>query len=146
MSSLLFESKHLQISYHQDNKYLNLVWKGFIPSEQFRFLACEIIRAVEKTKVTKILSDNTDWKIISPNDYSWAANHWFPKVEESGVRQLATVISTDYFNRYAERTVEGMTDVEKLVIKQFESSIDAATWLISNSSKKVRLTQASVKA
>lgn len=139
MSSLLFENKHLHINYDQDNKYLTLIWRGFIPSEQFRILACEIIKAVEKTKVTKVLSDNTEWKIISPNDYSWAANHWFPKAEESGVRKLASVLSADFFNRHAERTVEGMADVEKLTIKQFESTHDAITWLGVSSSKHERI-------
>ena len=129
MSSLLFENKHLIINYDKDNHYLTLIWTGFIPSEQFRALACEIIKAVEKTKVTKILSDNTDWKIISPNDYSWAANHWFPKAEECGVRKLATILSVDYFNRHAERTVEGMADIEKLAVKQFEKVQDAVSWL-----------------
>jgi hypothetical protein len=141
MSSLFFENQHLTINYDTDHQYLTLIWSGFIPSNQFRSLACEIIKAVEKTKVTKILSDNTEWKIISPNDYSWAANHWFPKAEESGVRQLATVLSSDYFNRHAERTVESMTDVEKLVIKQFQSIGEAATWLTSSASKKVSITQ-----
>lgn len=136
MSSLLFENKHLVINYDQDNGYLILIWRGFIPSDQFRILACEIIKAVEKTKVTKILSDNTEWKIISPNDYSWAANHWFPKAEESGVRQLATVLSADYFNRHAERTVEGMADVEKITIRQFEKISDAVHWLTSSAVKK----------
>lgn len=136
MSSLLFENKHLIINHDQDNNYLILIWKGFIPSDQFRTLACEIIRAVEKTKVTKILSDNTEWKIISPNDYSWAANHWFPKAEESGVRQLATVLSADYFNRHAERTVEGMADIERLTIRQFEKIADAVHWLASSALKK----------
>ena len=136
MLSLLFENKHLTINYNKDKYYLTLIWKGFIPSEQFRELACEIIKAVEKTKVTKILSDNTEWKIISPNDYSWAANHWFPKAEESGVRKLATVLSSDYFNRHAERTVEGMADVERLTIKQFETFHDAQVWLNVASPKR----------
>lgn len=133
MSSILFENKNLRIEYNQAQQFLMLTWKGFIPSDQFRVLACEVIKAVEKTKVTKILSDNTEWKIISPNDYSWAANHWFPKAEESGVRKLATVLSADYFNRHAERTVEGMAEVEELSIQQFETMSDAVHWLTSSS-------------
>lgn len=132
MSSLLFENKNLRIHYNQAQQYLILTWRGFIPSDQFRILACEVIKAVEKTKVTKILSDNTEWKIISPNDYSWAANHWFPKAEECGVRKLASVLSADYFNRHAERTVEGMAEVDKLMIQQFEKMSDAVHWLTSS--------------
>lgn len=132
MSSILFESKHLVIHHHIDAHYLMVTWRGFIPSEQFRSLACEIIKAVEKTKTTKVLSDNREWKIISPNDYSWAANHWFPKAEESGITHMATVLSNDYFNRHAERAVEGMTDVSSLLVKHFEHLQEAINWLTTS--------------
>ncbi len=129
MSSLLFEDKSLTIQYEQDQKYLQLVWKGFIPSHAFRSLACEIIKAVEKTKAKKILSDNTEWKIISPNDQGWAANHWFPKAEESGVMAMATVMSRDIFNRQAERNVEGLAAVSTLKVGNFETVKEAVDWL-----------------
>lgn len=137
MTTLLFENKHLTISHKAHEQYLLLTWNGFIPSAAFRTLADEIIKAVEKIKVTKILSDNTDWKIISPNDYSWAAAHWFPKAEASGVTHLATILSKDAFNRLAERTVQQMTDVRNMQIKSFEKFAEAETWLtVSTMSKK----------
>ncbi|GCC51550.1 hypothetical protein SanaruYs_17750 [Chryseotalea sanaruensis] len=137
MLSLLFENNHLTIKHHKTDQYLLLTWKGFIPSTEFRSLACEIIKAVEKTKVNKILSDNTEWKIISPNDYSWAASHWFPKAEESGIKQMATVLSTDAFNRLAERTVQNMADISGMKIRNFERLAKAADWLTANATVKV---------
>ncbi len=129
MSSLFFENKNLTINYDKDQAYLLLIWKGFIPSTEFRALACEIIKAVENTKVQKILSDNTEWKIISPNDYSWAASHWFPKAEQSGVTHMATVLSKDTFNRLAERTVQNMAEVNNMRIQNFEHIKEAVDWL-----------------
>jgi hypothetical protein len=136
MASLLFESKHLTISQEAHGQYILLTWNGFIPSTAFRALADEIIMSVEKIKATKILSDNTEWKIISPNDYSWAATHWFPKAEASGVTHLATILSKDAFNRLAERTVQQMTDVRNMQIKSFEKFVDAETWLTIGSVPK----------
>lgn len=129
MSSLLFEDKSLTIRYEQDQKYLLLAWNGFVPSHAFRVLACEIIKAVEKTKARKILSDNTEWKIISPNDQGWAANHWFPKAEESGVVAMATVMSRDVFNRQAERNVEGLAAINNLKVGNFNTVSEAVNWL-----------------
>lgn len=138
MSSLLFENKSLTIRYEQDQKYLLLGWKGFIPSHAFRSLACEIIKAVEKTKAKKILSDNTEWKIISPNDQGWAANHWFPKAEESGVIALATVMSRDVFNRQAERNVEALAATNNLKVRNFETVTEAVDWLAAvNASRSI---------
>lgn len=114
-----------------------LTWKGFIPSTEFRLLACEIIKAVENTRVDKILSDNTEWKIISPNDYSWAASHWFPKAEESGIKQMATVLSKDTFNRLAERTVQNMADISGMKIRNFEHLVEAFHWLTATTAVKV---------
>lgn len=133
MLSLLFENKHLTITHYKTDQYLLLTWKGFISSTEFRTLACEIIKAVEKIKVKKILSDNTEWKIISPNDYSWAASHWFPKAEEHGIEEMATVLSKDTFNRLAERTVQNMADVSGMQIKNFESLQEATAWLTAKS-------------
>lgn len=137
MLSLLFENKHLTIAHHKTDQYLLLAWKGFIPSTEFRSLACEIIKAVEKYKVKKILSDNTEWKIISPNDYSWAASYWFPKAEESGIEEMATVLSRDTFNRLAERTVQGLADVSNMQIKNFESLQEATAWLTDKRTKTI---------
>jgi hypothetical protein len=137
MLSLLYENKHLSITHYKDDQYLLLTWKGFIPSSEFRSLACEIIKAVENTRVNKILSDNTEWKIISPNDYSWAANHWFPKAEESGIKQMATVLSKDTFNRQAERTVQNMADISGMKIRNFERLAEASDWLTANGVVKV---------
>jgi len=129
MSTLLFEDKHLSIRHNKEDETLILTWRGFIPSVYFRELACEIIKAVDESKVRKILSDNREWKIISPNDQGWAANHWFPKAEEKGVQALATVLSNDIFNREAERNVEGMANLKHMQVKNFNTEEEALRWL-----------------
>lgn len=129
MPVVLFENPYLTIRFHRKEDYLFLKWNGFSGSENFRKLASEIISAIEETKTTRILSDNTDWKIISPNDHGWAANNWFPQAEAKGVKLLATVLSSDYFNRAAERSIEEMADVDCMQIKNFGSVEQALAWL-----------------
>lgn len=130
MSTTLFENKNLVIQYNQEKAYLLLKWNGFASGEQFRMLAGEVIKAIEKTGATRLLSDNTNWKVISPNDQGWAAYTWFPKAEEKGIRKLATVLSTDYFNRVAERSIETLAEVDCMHIKNFYSMDQALTWLV----------------
>ena len=129
MSTLIFEDTHLSIFHYEDKNYLYLRWNGLIESERFRALADEIIKAVEKTKTDRLLSDNTNWKNISPNDQGWAANQWFPRAEEKGIKLLATVLSTDYFNRLAERSIEDMAVLDCMQIKNFNSVGQALEWL-----------------
>ncbi|MFZ5973000.1 MAG: hypothetical protein ACOYXA_15540 [Bacteroidota bacterium] len=131
MSTVLFENKHLTIRHHKEDQILILTWRGFIPSVSFRELACEIIKAVDESNVRKILSDNREWKIISPNDQGWAANQWFPKAEEKGVQALATVRSNDIFNREAERNVEAMANLKHMLVKNFKTEEEALRWLKS---------------
>lgn len=129
MSRVLFENKNLTIIFYEDKNYLFLKWTGFIPSDDFKALANQILSAIDKTKTEAILSDNSDWKVISPNDHAWAANHWFPAAEKKGVRKLATILSHDYFNRAAEKNIEGMADVSCMEIKNFSSHEDSLRWL-----------------
>jgi hypothetical protein len=100
-----------------------------IPSDDFKALATEILSAIDKTKTEAILSDNTNWKVINPNDHGWAANHWFPTAEKKGVRKLATILSDDFFNRAAEKNIEGMADVNCMQIKNFSNHDDSLRWL-----------------
>lgn len=132
MSTILFENKNLTIFYYEDKDYLLLKWNGFTGSEGFRLLGARILEAIDKFKIQKILSDNTNWKVITPNDHGWAANTWFPEAERKGIRMLATVLSEDYFNRAAERTIEGLADVERMQIRNFHSYDEALSWLSSS--------------
>jgi hypothetical protein len=136
MSIMVFENRNVKIIYHNSEDYLFIKWDGFIKSDEFRKAAGEIIKAIEKTNVKFVLSDNTDWKVISPNDHGWAAYNWFPEAEAKGVKKLATVLSTDYFNRAAEKSIEGMADVRCLKIANFQTVAEASAWLTEN--KKVQ--------
>lgn len=130
MSVILFEDENLSIFYYEDRDYLLLKWNGFIAGETFRALGNEILGAIDKVKTQRVLSDNTNWKTIVPNDLGWAANTWFPEAEKRGVKLLATVLSADYFNRAAERTIEGLADVEEMLIRNFVSGEEALSWLL----------------
>lgn len=129
MSMTLFENKNITIIHDLENGYLLIKWSGFMKSDEFREAAREIIKAIGKTNAKSILSDNTNWKVISPNDHGWAANHWFPEAEASGIKKLATVRSNDYFNRAAEKSIEEMAEVQCMEIKNFKSMEDASKWL-----------------
>lgn len=134
MYTALFESKTLRIVYDHQHDYLHLKWIGFSEGKEFRNLASEVLRAIATTESTRILSDNTSWRAIAPNDHGWAANTWFPIAEAQGVRKLATVLSNDLFNRIAERSIEGMADVNCMQIKNFQSAEEATAWLTGRES------------
>lgn len=129
MSTTLFQNNNVTVIYHNDKDYLFIKWNGFVKGDEFRKAAGEIIKGIEKTHTKFVLSDNTDWKVISPNDHGWAAYNWFPEAEAKGVRKLATVLSTDYFNRVAEKSIEGMADVRCMEIKNFKTTDEALAWL-----------------
>lgn len=125
----LCESSHLDIRFNSDLGFIELLWKGFIPSTEFRELANKIFDALDKTGAKRILSDNTSWKIISPQDQGWAANKWFPMAEAKGVVKLGSILSLDIFNRSAERTSQSLTEIEKMQVRNFTNREDALDWL-----------------
>ncbi len=126
----LCESPHLEIRFHADPGFIELIWKGLIPSIEFRELAAKIFEALDKTGVKRILSDNSKWKIISPQDQGWAAHRWFPKAEAEGVVKLASVQSQDIFNRFSERNIQSLTELESMQVHHFTHRQEAISWLI----------------
>lgn len=137
-ANVVFESKHLIISNDEERGILALKWAGYLNTIDFRNAAREVLNAVEKTGANAILSDNTDWKIITPNDHGWAAFNWFPEAEERGVKMLATVLSNDYFNRIAERSIESMAEVRCMEIRNFKEMNEAEAWLTGTTGKKAQ--------
>lgn len=129
MSKILFENKSLTIIFYEEKNYLFLKWNGFIPSEDFKTFANQILIAIDQTRTEAILSDNTNWKVINPSDHEWAANHWFPAAEKKGIRKLATILSQDYFNRAAEKNIESMAEVNHMQIKNFNNQEKSIRWL-----------------
>lgn len=129
MSTILYKNKNIIIEYDDPTTCLLVEWHGLIKSDEFREAATQIIKYIENTKAKFILSDNTHWKAISPNDHGWAANNWFPLAEALGVRKLATVLSNDYFNRFAERSIEGMAEVDCMQIRNFNTKEEAFNWI-----------------
>jgi hypothetical protein len=134
MSRILFENKSLTIIFYEDKNYLFLKWNGFISSEDFKTFANQILIAIDQTRTEAILSDNTNWKVINPNDHAWAANFWFPEAEKKGVRKLATILSRDYFNRAAEKNIEAMAEVNCMQIKNFDTQEESIRWLHTSKS------------
>ena len=129
MPIILFANENLTIQYEGNDDYLLLNWSGSTTGESFRDLTKQVIIAIDKTRTARILSDNTNWHALSPNDHGWASQHWFPWAEEKGVQMLATVLSQDFFSREAERAIEGMAETRCMQIKNFKSIAEAQSWL-----------------
>jgi hypothetical protein len=51
MSQILFENKNLTIIFYEDKNYLFLKWNGFIPSEEFKVLANEVLLAIDEQRL-----------------------------------------------------------------------------------------------
>jgi hypothetical protein len=128
---LVFNDHHLTINLDEENQILHLKWYGSITGEQFKLLAGEIIRQVGQSGVSAILSDNTAWEIISPNDHGWAASHWFPQAEKAGITKIASVLSRNVFHVAAERNIQQLTDLKRLEIRHFREIHMAESWLIA---------------
>lgn len=132
MSTILFENEDLIIIYYEDKDYLFIKWNGLIEGGSFKKLASEVLKAVDKTGASLILSDNTKWKAINPNAHGWPASIWFATAEAKGVKRVATVLSDGYFNRSSVKSIEEMAEVECLSIRNFTNSKDALTWLLDS--------------
>ena len=128
----IYTSDHLTIEHDVANSMLSLTWIGETTGGQFRDLATSVLTSIEATRADKIVSDNSKWRIISPNDYGWAASFWFPMAEDQGIKRLATIQSEDIFHAAAEKEIQHMADTSRMRIATFKKREDALRWVLDS--------------
>jgi hypothetical protein len=103
-------------------------WQGYATSSQFRKIAESQLQLMEEYSYNKILTDNTNMKVVSMEDQEWIVNNWLPRALKAGYIACATITSKDYFSRIAIENV--ITKVgDQLTVQYFDNVEDAADWL-----------------
>jgi hypothetical protein len=106
-----------------------MIWNGYANSGEFRAANESILDMVSTNRAAKLLGDVTRFKLIAGNDQTWLNESWIPRVIESGLRYVALVSPTYYFNQVAVDNVSGRVDKSRLAVQQFSDWQQARSWL-----------------
>ena len=117
------------VSWDGDLPGVVMIWKGYATSKEFRAGNENVLDMVSTRTAMKLLGDVTDFKLIGGEDQRWLNDNWIPRAIGAGLRHVALVSPTYYFNQVAVDTVSQRVDPSRLNVRQFGDWQQARNWL-----------------
>lgn len=119
----------LTVDYDADVPCVLMVWKGYATSAAFREGNARVLAEITERRASKLLGDVIDFVLIGAEDQAWLNEVWIPRAMHAGLRKVALVQPSFYFNRVAIDSVAQKLDRERVQIGFFDNRDDAKTWL-----------------
>lgn len=106
-----------------------MIWQGYATSAEFRAANEDILAVITTRKATKLLGDVSRFVLIGMEDQAWLNNNWIPRATAAGLRHVALVQPSYYFNKVAVETVGSKVDPARLELAFFGDVGAARDWL-----------------
>jgi hypothetical protein len=119
----------LAIGYDADIPCVVMIWKGYATSAAFREGNARVLSEIAERRASKLLGDVTDFVLIGAEDQAWLNEVWIPRAMHAGLRKVALVQPSFYFNRVAIDTVAQKLDRDRVQLGFFENRDAAKEWL-----------------
>ena len=131
MSQILAKLENLELIYDSDHDLIEAVWNGFISGDVLKSAVLTCIQLLEEKKPKNWLADNRKLKALRMKDQEWLAENLVPKLADSSIKKMATLISEDIFNQMAiENLYTKASETVKFEHKYFKSLAEARSWLL----------------
>jgi hypothetical protein len=119
----------LTIDYDADVPCVVMVWRGYATSAAFREGNARVLSEISDRRASKLLGDVTDFVLIGADDQAWLNEVWIPRAMHAGLRKVALVQPSFYFNRVAIDTVAQKLDRDRVEVGFFDNREAAKDWL-----------------
>jgi hypothetical protein len=106
-----------------------MIWRGYATSAEFRAANERVLSVLAETRSTKLLGDVSHFVLIGMEDQAWLNTNWIPRAMAAGLRHVALIQPTYYFNKVAVETVGKNLDPERLSLSYFGDIASARDWL-----------------
>jgi hypothetical protein len=85
--------------------------------------------------VENLLGDVSRFVLIGATDQNWLNDNWIPRAIDAGLRRVALVQPTYYFNQVAVENVGRRLDANRLQLSYFGDIASARDWLTMGADK-----------
>ena len=119
----------LTIDYDADIPCVVMIWKGYATSAAFREGNAQVLAQITERRASKLLGDVTDFVLIGAEDQAWLNEVWIPRAVHAGLRKVALVQPSFYFNRVAIDSVAQKLDRDRVELGFFDNRDAAKEWL-----------------
>lgn len=130
MLKVYYETDIIRVSYDEELQMGLGEWKGFASGNDIRSSALRSLEFVNEYGVTRWLSDRRKMRAIRQQDQQWTVEEFIPKMLESPLRRMATIVSEDIFNKMAiEQILKRSGGLGEIALREFDNMADALEWL-----------------
>ncbi len=128
----LRKDEYVTVESETEQGLITLTWTGFAPSPVFRSILEDALMNVRLHHLSFWLADLRKMNAILRQDEQWSANDWFPRLAASGLKRMAILTSSDYFNQMSvERIMNNATPELPFSVSYFDDAGAARDWLLS---------------
>lgn len=117
------------IYFDSDLKAVISIWKGYATSTQFRDKTEELLAVMAANQAGKFLVDLKEMVLIGKDDQDWMDKSYFPKAIDEGLKSVAVVQPSYYFNKVAVETIIFKINQQELAVNYFHTFEEAKEWL-----------------
>ena len=79
------------------------------------------------------LADLRGMNAILRQDEQWTVNEWFPTLAKTGLKRMAILMSSDYFNQMSvDRIMQAATPEMPFAVAYFDDAEGALAWLLAS--------------
>ncbi|WP_161889527.1 serpin family protein [Pontibacter russatus] len=130
MMKLYYDTDAMRISYDEELQLAVGEWKGFVSSNDMKEVALRSLKLVNEHGITRWLADRRKMKAIRQQDQQWTVDVFIPKLLESPLCRMATIVSKDIFNQMAiEQMLTRSGGLGGIALRDFDREEDAMEWL-----------------
>lgn len=119
----------LTVDYDIEVPCVVMIWKGYATSAAFKDGNAQVLAKISAHNASKLLGDVTDFVLIGAEDQAWLNQVWIPRAMHAGLRKIALVQPTFYFNRVAVESVAQKVDRDRAEVGFFSTQEEARAWL-----------------
>ena len=110
-----------------------LRWAGYAPSIVYRSILDDARMNVGLHQLERWLADLRGMNAILRQDEQWTVNDWFPTLAKTGLKRMAILMSSDYFNQMSvDRIMQAATPEMPFAVAYFDDEEGARAWLLAS--------------
>ncbi len=128
---VILDRPYVNIVADDATRTITLRWTDYSPSKEYREALDLACTAVKERGVRLWLADLRRMGAILQDDEKWTVSDWFPRMAKAGLKRMAILTSTDYFNQMSvDRIMEDSAPVIGFDVAYFDDEHQARKWLL----------------
>ncbi|MBL7939589.1 MAG: hypothetical protein JNL43_09535 [Flavobacteriales bacterium] len=130
-SLVVRKDQYVTIQVSPGERMIMLQWTGYAPSPAFRAILDDAQQRVRSLGLTRWLADLRSMDAILKQDEQWTLSDWYPRMATSGLKRMAILTGSDYFNRMSvDRIITAASPAVPFITTFFDDVEKAKAWLL----------------